>query len=47
MLQGLTISAHGFHIGAGMLALVTGSDAAVACKAGTLHRSAGTVFSGP
>src|ERR1700678_1139750 len=40
----LTTLAFVLHIGAGTLALVSGTVAAVARKGGRLHRTAGTIF---
>lgn len=40
----MTLLAFALHIGAGTLALVSGTVAAVARKGGRLHRRAGTVF---
>ena len=44
MFHALTLLAFGLHIGAGTLALVSGTVAAFAAKGGRLHRAAGTVF---
>jgi len=44
MFHALTLLAFGLHIGAGTLALVSGTVAAFAQKGGRLHRAAGTVF---
>jgi len=44
LLHGVTMLAFVVHIGAGALALVSGTVAAFARKGGRLHRAAGTVF---
>ena len=44
MLHEMTTLAFVLHIGAGTLALVSGTVAAIATKGGRVHRAAGTVF---
>jgi hypothetical protein len=44
LFHAITTLAFALHIGAGTLALVSGTAAAVARKGGRVHRAAGTIF---